>query len=411
MNGSAFRLRNATWAAVGLVAPAASAAALVAVRARPTNTSIALLMVGAVMVVSISGSRVVSTLASVSAAATFHHFHTLPYHWLPIANRSDALATLVLGLVLVAAALLATSFADAHSELVLLLAAAVLSQAMPQPARVLVEHRAIDVSLAVLVFSTAIAIPPSALCGIGSHTRRLVVALVSAALILPALSWTVSRLVPILTLRRGVLAVGLAPAEIASVATTSLAGGDGAVSAGILVGSSLLTVIGAGVGLRLLGGGGAIPVLSLLTNLTVVVGTPLAVGIALRTQLALSERQDRIAERISVAVVTLLVWLVASQVTISRSYVEVTFALVLFLAGSAGLGTLLGVGAPRPVATALLLTTSMRDFAVAAGIAVAAFGGASAGPLGLYGVIVIGWGMAIASVRTRQPARLDSSGD
>ncbi|GAC1594573.1 MAG: hypothetical protein NVS3B21_16700 [Acidimicrobiales bacterium] len=386
----------------------ASAAALVAVRGSATNTRIALLMVGAVMVVSISGLRVASTLASLSAVATFHHFHTLPYHWITLANRSDALATVVLGLVILAAAQLATSFADAHSELVLLLAAAVLSQAVPQPARFLVEHRALDVSLAVLVFSTAVAIPPSAFRGVATNSRRLVVALVSTAVILPGLSWTVSRLVPILTLRRGVLAVGLAPAEIASVATTSLAGGDGAAAAGILVGSTLLTVIGAGVGLRLLGGGGAIRVLPLLTNLALVVGAPMAVGIALRTQIALSERQDRIAERISVAVVTLLVWLVASQVTLSRSYVEVTIALVLFLVGSAGLGTILGVGGPRPVATALLLTTSMRDFAVAAGIAVAAFGSASAAPLGLYGVIVIGWGMTIASLRTREAERLDS---
>jgi len=62
------------------------------------------------------------------------------------------------------------------------------------------------------------------------------------------------------------------------------------------------------------------------------------------------------------------------------------------------------VRAPAPVATALLLTTSMRDFAVAAGIAVAAFGPASAAPLGLYGVMVISWGMAVASLSPARPA-------
>jgi hypothetical protein len=70
--------------------------------------------------------------------------------------------------------------------------------------------------------------------------------------------------------------------------------------------------------------------------------------------------------------------------------------------GSALLGAALGLRASLPVATALMLTTSMRDFAIAAGIAVAAFGAASAAPLGLYGVMVIGWGMAIA---TRQSTR------
>jgi hypothetical protein len=44
----------------------------------------------------------------------------------------------------------------------------------------------------------------------------------------------------------------------------------------------------------------------------------------------------------------------------------------------------------------------MRDFAVAAGIAASAFGAPSAAPLGLYGVLVIVWGMALASARRRR---------
>lgn len=286
-----------------------------------------------------------------------------------------------------------------HIGLLLLAGAVVLSQAVPAPARFLVAHRGLDISLAILVFSTAIGISPRAFLGLRDHSRRLILALVASATLLPALSWAVSRIVPTLTLRRGVLAIGLAPAEIASVATTSLAGGDGAISAGILVGSTLVTVAGAGVGLRLLGGAGAVRLLPLLGNLALVVGAPMAAGIAIRTRASLSERQDAAAERVSVAVVTFLIWLVAAEVRLSRPYGEVTAALVLFLAGSIALGATLGVRAPRPVATALLLTTSMRDFAVAAGIAVAAFGASSAAPLGLYGVIVIGWGMTVAALR------------
>jgi predicted Na+-dependent transporter len=44
----------------------------------------------------------------------------------------------------------------------------------------------------------------------------------------------------------------------------------------------------------------------------------------------------------------------------------------------------------------VLLTTSMRDFAIAAGLAAAAFGPAAAAPLGLYGVLVMVWGTAAA---------------
>ncbi len=285
-----------------------------------------------------------------------------------------------------------------HIELFLVLVAAVLSQLVPQPARFLLDHRALDLSLAVLVFSTALGIPPRTFGGLATHAGRLVAALISTALALPALAWLVSHFVPSLTLRRGVLTVGLAPAEIASVATTSLAGGDTALAAGILVVSSLLAIAGAGIGLRLLGGG-AIAVFPLLTNLALIVGLPLAAGIAARTALNVSVRQETVAARVSVAVVAFLVWLIASEVHLSKSYAAVALALAVFLAGSAILGLALGFRAPAPVVRALLLTTSMRDFAIAAGIAVAAFGPASAAPLGLYGVMVIGWGMAIATFR------------
>jgi predicted Na+-dependent transporter len=287
---------------------------------------------------------------------------------------------------------------SAHYKLLLVAVAAVLSQVVPEPARFLVGHRGLDASLAALVFTTAIAIPPRTFQGLAAHAGRLVAAVVSAALLLPALSWVVSRIVATLALRRGVLSAGLAPAEIASVATTSLAGGDAAVAATVLVASTLVAVAGAGVGLLLIDGGGAVHFVPLLANLGLVVALPLGAGMAVGTRMALSQRQAAVAERVTVAVITVLVWLVASQVRLSSSYVAVAGALVLFLAGSAALGAAVGFRAPRPVAKALLLTTSMRDFAIAAAIAVAAFGPASAAPLGLYGVMVIGWGMAVATL-------------
>ena len=76
-------------------------------------------------------------------------------------------------------------------------------------------------------------------------------------------------------------------------------------------------------------------------------------------------------------------------------------ALVVFLLASVVVGRLLGLRAPRPVAAALLLTTSMRDFAIAAGLAAAAFGPAAAAPLGLYGILVLVWGTAAAGALRR----------
>ena len=51
----------------------------------------------------------------------------------------------------------------------------------------------------------------------------------------------------------------------------------------------------------------------------------------------------------------------------------------------------LGRGPQRPIAVSLLLTTSMRDFAIAAGLATAAFGSAAAAPISLYAMLVLTW--------------------
>ena len=99
--------------------------------------------------------------------------------------------------------------------------------------------------------------------------------------------------------------------------------------------------------------------------------------------------------------VAALVALIAAEVRLSAAYIAVTAALVVFLACSAVAGRLLGLRAARPAATALLLTTSMRDFAIAAGLATAAFGPAAAAPLGLYGILVLVWGTAVAGFLRR----------
>jgi predicted Na+-dependent transporter len=390
------------WLAIGAAVPAGAAAALVAARGTVPSTDIALLLIASVLVVALSGRRSAAAVAAVSAAVSYDYLHTTPYHSFTIANHNDAVATLVLGLLALALGQLAARAADTHTELVFVAGAVVLSQAVPQPARFLVDHRGLDVALAVLVFTTALTVSQTAFGGVAANAGRALVALAGAAVILPAMAWAASRLVGALALRRGVLTVGVAPAEIASVATTSLAGADTAIAAGMLVGSTLVTVVASGIALALLGGAASVHTVPLLTNLALIVAAPMAAGIGIRARFDLSPRQEEAARSLSVALVTMLVWLVASQVRLSGAYVAVGAALVVFLAGSVALGAVLGLRAPVPVATALLLTTSMRDFAIAAAIAVAAFGPASAAPLGLYGVMVIAWGMAVAGFRRRE---------
>jgi hypothetical protein len=134
------------------------------------------------------------------------------------------------------------------------------------------------------------------------------------------------------------------------------------------------------------------------------VALPLSAGIALRSlpspvsRVLATGRAETAAARTALVAVAALVALVAAEVHLTVGYAAVAGALALFLVASAVLGRALGVRSARPAASALLLTTSMRDFAIAAALAAAAFGPRAAAPLGLYGVAVLIWGTAAAGV-------------
>ena len=144
-----------------------------------------------------------------------------------------------------------------------------------------------------------------------------------------------------------------------------------------------------------------------IENLAVVVALPLAAGIALRSwpgpaaRALATARAETAASRTALAAVAALVALVAAEVHLSASYAAVAGALALFLAASVVLGRALGARSARPTGSALLLTTSMRDFAIAAALAAAAFGPQAAAPLGLYGIVVLIWGTAAGALRAR----------
>ncbi len=297
-----------------------------------------------------------------------------------------------------------------YPELIAVLVAAVLGLTVPRPLAWLADHQGINVLLAVLVFATAVSIEPAALGRLACVWRSLLVAVVTGITVLPALSWAVSRLVAAGSLRDGVLAVGLAPCEIASVATTAMAGGEAAVAAGVLIGSTVATVALAGPILSLEAGEAGVSSGAIITNLALVVALPLAVGLALRAwvppaaRVLVSDRSQRAAAAVALFCVAALVALIAAEVHLSARYAAVAGALVVFLTGSALLGRLLGGRSGPGAATALLLTTSMRDFAIAAGLATSAFGPAAAAPLGLYGILVLVWGTAVAGVLRQRAA-------
>lgn len=291
----------------------------------------------------------------------------------------------------------------AYPELAAVLAAAVLGLSVRPPLAWLTGHEGITILLAILVFATAVSVDPAALRRLGRGWRPLLATLAAGATALPALSWAVARIIPPGPLRDGVMTTGLAPCEIASVATTALAGGEAALAVGVLIGSTAVTVAAAGPVLVLEAGRAAVRPVQVIASLALIVALPLAAGIVLRARAGLPARAERAAGKTAVAAVAALVALIAAEVHLSAAYLPVVLALLAFLAGSALIGWLLGIRARRPAAVAVLLTASMRDFAIAAGLAAAAFGPAAAAPLGLYGILVLVWGTAAAGVSRQWP--------
>ena len=283
-----------------------------------------------------------------------------------------------------------------YRELVLVSAAAAIGLTVHRPLLWLVRHQGIDVFLVVLVFSTALGIAPRSLRRLPSSWRPLCLALAVGIGVLPLLSWLAAHLVAHGALRHGVMTIGLAPCEIASIATTAMAGGDVALAGGVLIGSTVLTVALAGPVLATEVPGAAVHPGHIVLNLLLIVGAPLAAGITLRSFVALAPRAEDVASTTSTLAVAVLVALVASEVRFSTAYLPVVAAVLVFLAASAVVGQLVGRIGGRSSRQALLLTISMRDFAIAAGLASAAFGPAAAAPLGLYGVAVLVWGTGAA---------------
>jgi predicted Na+-dependent transporter len=284
----------------------------------------------------------------------------------------------------------------------LVLISAGLGVALPSPGRRLDAHGAILVTLAVLVFCTGSSVTFADIRSVRAAASRVLLVLVATTVILPVLAWLASRLVSEPALRGGVLAAGVAPVEVASVALVGMAGGEIATAAGLLIASTLLTVLLAGPILVLLGAHSAVSQLGLLSTLALVVALPLIAGCAMRTLDPFGGRERSVLDVLGIASLLVLLWEVASELRLHASDGLAAAALLGYLAGAGVLGWLLALGVPSPRRTAIILPTTMRDFAVAAGIAASAFGISAAAPLGIYGVMVLVFGAIVVNTSQRR---------
>ena len=285
-------------------------------------------------------------------------------------------------------------------DVLLVVTAAGLGLVLAAPGRWLVDHGAINAELFVLVFAAAVTLPLRTARSLRSRIGVLVAVTFVSTAALPIVAWLAAQIVPEGAARLGVMCIGIAPAEIATVALTATAGGATAVSAFLLLTSTLITVVMAAPILRVLAGAGNVQTGDLVVTMVFIVLLPFALGMIASRQLA-TPRTTAQAERVAAVAVAVLVGLVATQLTIDATFARALLSILAVLAGGVSLGWALSRLVPVSERDAVLLSVSMRDFAVASGVAAAAFGAPAAAPLGLYGVVVMIWGSAVASHRRR----------
>jgi BASS family bile acid:Na+ symporter len=274
--------------------------------------------------------------------------------------------------------------------------------ALVVPSRPLAERS--DMVLAALVLFTALGIAPSKLLSL--RERRLALALLVFApfVFLVPLAYGVSQLFsgPV---REGVLALGVASTEVAAVGLVAVAGGSAALALGALTGSLVVSAVAGPPLLGLLAGAGAdVAVGELVVRFALVVLLPLAVGLAVRA--SVSELQNYEGELTGGAAVTvaLLVYAAMSGAADEGGLLSALAASALFLV-LAGLPAAAWARlAPRELRVTGMLVIGLRDFAVAAALAVQAFGPAAGTVAGVYGVLMLLVGAAAAQLLPR-PAR------
>jgi ACR3 family arsenite efflux pump ArsB len=120
----------------------------------------------------------------------------------------------------------------------------------------------------------------------------------------------------------------------------AIAGGEVAVAAVLVVGSSVVTVLAGGAILAALSGAPSMHPGGLAITLVLVVGLPLALGVVLRQVLAAHAAVLEAGRLLGVGVVLVLLWEVVGEVELRASYLGVVAALVGFVAGAGALGWL-----------------------------------------------------------------------
>jgi len=256
-----------------------------------------------------------------------------------------------------------------------------------------------DLLLAALVALTALGIDPRRLSALRSRPVPVVALSAGPLLVLVPLAWALGRAFdgPV---RDGVLALGLAPTEVAAVGLVALAGADAVLALAVVAGSLVVSAALGPVLLAALGGSADVELGPLLGSFALVVIVPLAAGLAARgLRPGLVRAEPEYAAGSALVVAALVYAALSGTADGDGSLGTAALAGGAFLAASGALAAVL-LRRARDPAPAFCL--GLRDFAVAAALASEAFGPRAAVVAGVYGVMMLIAGAALAArVRVR----------
>src|SRR5215218_6852638 len=270
----------------------------------------------------------------------------------------------------------------AGAVLPLTLAAAAAALVAPSDA---VAERA-DLLLAVLVALTALGIDPRRLAALRTRPGQVAALSAGPLVVLVPLAWALGRAFdgPV---RDGLLALGVAPTEVAAVGLVALAGADAVLALAVVTGSLVASAALGPVLLAALGGSGDVALGPLLGHFAVVVLVPLGAGLAARAlRPGLARAEPELAAGSTLAVAALVYAALSGTADGGGALRPAALAGAAFLAASGAVAAVLACRA-RNAAPAFCL--GMRDFAVAAALAAEAFGPRAAVVAGAYGVLML----------------------
>jgi bile acid:Na+ symporter, BASS family len=281
------------------------------------------------------------------------------------------------------------------ADLLLPLAVAAAALALLVPSQTVAERS--DWVLAALVLFTALGIAPAQLATLREQRLALAALVLAPFVLLAPLGWAVSRLFaePV---RDGVLALGVSSTEVAAVGLVALGGGSAVLALGALTGSLVVSALAGPPLLSLLAGGTDVATGELVGRFALVVLVPLAAGLVVRALVPRLGSVDGELAGLAAATLVVLVYGAMSGAGEGGRLLSATLAGLSFLVVCAVPAAAWIAAAPRELRTTGALVIELRDFAVAAVLAAQAFGPAAATVAGVYGVLMLLVGAAVAEL-------------